>query len=356
MERPPPRIVRRLVLAPLAIALCVALLAVAPLLLIAAAVADLFLPGSWRTTRLTAGLIVYLGIEIVGLLALFGLWVASGFGIWLKSRPIQDAHYALMRWLLETAFGAGAAFCRLRIEIVDRPEPKPGPVLVFSRHAGPGNSMMLVGTLMSAYRRHPRIVMLEKLQWDPLFDTLLNRVPNRFISHDPKRRHAYLSVIEELARGMGDRDAFILFPEGKDFTPRLRHKAISRLREGGHHREAEKAEQLRYVLPPRHNGVISAIRGAPDADIVFVAHTVLEDIGSFRELWDAVPLERPIEGRYWRFPASEAPSDGQELIDWLYGWWQRIDDWIAERRAAAESPMERAAREELEEEQAAERS
>ena len=46
----------------------------------------------------------------------------------------------------------------------------------------------LIGTLIVGYRRRPRIVMLNKLQWEPLYDVMLNRVPNRFIKHDPRSR------------------------------------------------------------------------------------------------------------------------------------------------------------------------
>jgi hypothetical protein len=68
--------------------------------------------------------------------------------------------------------------------------------------------------------------------------------------------------------------------------------------------------------------------------VVFVAHTVLEDIGSIGDLWQRIPLREPIDSRYWRVPPSEVPKAEQELIDWLYEWWKRIDDWINEHVAA----------------------
>src|ERR1041385_7810624 len=109
----------------------------------------------------------------------------------------------------------------MKIWIEARPEPRPGPILVFSRHAGPGNSLMLVGTLMIGYHRRPRVVMLAKLQWEPLFAAMGNRSPNRFIRHDRNRRDLQITAISDLAKRMGDRDAFVLFPEGHDFTPKL---------------------------------------------------------------------------------------------------------------------------------------
>jgi 1-acyl-sn-glycerol-3-phosphate acyltransferase len=325
----PPRIIRRLVVVPLVFVLCLALIVLSPVLLLLAGVADLFFSGSWRTVRVVAFVVLYLALEVVGLLVLLGLWVAGGFGLRSRSSRYRDIHYRFMGRWLRTMNAAAARLFRLRIQIEDRPEPRPGSVLVFSRHAGPGNSLMLIGTLMIAYRRRPRIVMLAKLQWEPLFDIMGNRLPNRFIRHDAKSSDRYVAAIGELARAMGDQDALVLFPEGHDFTHRLRLRAIAHLRKKGFHQHAEKAEGMRNVLPPRHRGPRAAIHGAPKADIVFVAHTALEDIGSFVELWRRIPLDEPIDSRYWRVPPTEVPSDEQELIDWLYGWWQRIDDWIA---------------------------
>ena len=335
----PPKLVRRLVLAPLVFVLSLAFLALAPALFLAAVLTDLILSRRrWQTVRVVAFAEWYLVVEVAGLLGLFGLWVGSGFGLFLRSDGMQRAHYALLRWLLAAANGAARRLFRLKIWIEDRPEPTPGQILVFSRHAGPGNSLMLVGTLMIGYRRDPRIVMLAKLQWEPLFDAILNRLPNRFIQHDAANRQRYLDMIGELASGLGDADAFVLFPEGHDFTYVKRLRAIAHLRRKGHIEQAIKAERLERVLPPKHGGVMAAITAAPQADVVFVAHTVLEDIGTFRDLWRRVPFDAPILARYWRIAPEDVPRDRDRLIDWLFEWWERIDTWIDERRSAVPVP------------------
>jgi hypothetical protein len=335
LDRLPPRIIRRLILAPLAFVLSLALIAASPALLLVAAIADLFLPGSWRTVRLTAFAVSYLALELAGLVVMFVLWIASGFGIRMRSESMQDAHYGFMRWWLRQTNHAVRRLFRLSIFIEDPPGPRPGPILVFSRHAGPGNSLLLIGTLLVGFRRHPRIVMLAKLQWEPLYDTMLNRLPNRFIRHDPSRRDLYTTAIGGLAAGLGQMDAFVLFPEGKDFTPRVRMRAIEYLRGKGYDRSAVRAEAMEHVLPPRHNGVIAAIDAAPEADIVLVAHSVLEDIGSFKDLRARIPLDQPVHARYWRIPPAEVPHDRDAVIEWLYQWWERIDHWIEDREKAA---------------------
>lgn len=332
MDRLPPKWVRRLVIAPLVFALCVILIALSPMFLLGAAIVDLFAPGNWRTVRMVAFGTFYLVMEVVGLIVMLGLWIRFGFGMRLRSAQAKDAHFRFMALWHGLMYKAVKKLFGLRINIEERPEPQPGPVLVFSRHAGPGNSLLLIGTMMLAYNRKPRIVMLAKLQWDPLFDTMGNRLPNRFIKHDKKNADHYVAAIGELAEGLGDQDAFVLFPEGKDFTQRLRLRAIDYLREKGFDRHADRAMAMLNVLPPRHRGPAAAIASAPQADVVFVAHSVLEEIGSFKELWRRVPLTDPIDGRYWRIPPSEVPETEKDLIEWLYAWWERIDEWIDEHK------------------------
>jgi hypothetical protein len=339
MNRLPPKWVRRLVVAPLMFALALALLAVSPALLLLAFLFDLVVArGEWPTVRLVAFGVVYLVYEVIGLVAMVMLWVASGFGTGLSSPRMQDVHFAFMRWWLKGIYAAAVACFRLKIYIEDRPTPRPGPILVFSRHAGPGNSLMLVGTLMIAYRRRPRVVMLAKLQWEPLFDVMGNRLPNRFIQHDPSRRDYFVRAIADLATGLGDQDAYILFPEGHDFTPRLRLRVIAHLLKRGHEEHARRAEGMQHMLPPKPGGVTAAIGAAPDADVVFVAHTVLEDVGSFGSLWSRIPLDGPIFSRYWRIPANEVPRGSEELTDWLYGWWGQIDEWVRLRLESQRAP------------------
>jgi hypothetical protein len=331
VNRVPPTVLRRLVLAPLVVVSCLAVLAVSPMLLLAGALMALIFDRRARALRITAFFVVYLFFEIVSIVAMFGLWLGSGAGLRMRSPRIQAAHFAYMRWWLERIQTSARRLFRLSIEIDDPPARKPGPVLVFSRHAGPGNSLLLLATLMIGYERFPRIVMLAKIQWDPFFDMIGNRLPNRFISHNPSERDRSLEAIAELAGGTRGQGAFVLFPEGRDFTSKLRVRAIAHLRKRGYDKLADRAERMRRVLPPRHGGVMAAVNAAPDADVVFVAHTVLEHLGPFRELWRRIPFERPVSAKYWRIPADDVPREKDALIEWLYEWWDRIDQWINDK-------------------------
>src|SRR6266568_5072926 len=96
----PPKIVRRLILGPLALALSVAFVGLAPVLFLGAAITDLALSRRrWQTVRVAAFAEAYLLVEIAGLVALFVLWIASGFGLTMKSERMRRAHYGLLRGL-----------------------------------------------------------------------------------------------------------------------------------------------------------------------------------------------------------------------------------------------------------------
>ena len=326
MKQPPPTIVRRLVVAPIVLIVCVLLTLASPLLLLATVIVDVVWRGGLGLTRLAVFGVVYVAAEAAMIVALFVLWVASGFG----AARLQAAHYALVRGWLRVISAAARSLLGLRIEILDPPVPRPGPLLVFGRHAGSGNSLMMIRTLMLQFHRQPRVVMLAFLQWDPVIDVVAHRLPSLFIEHDPERSDHFVEAIGSLARGMGETDALVLYPEGHDFTERLRLRVIASLRRRGHHRAAERAESWEFVLPPRHKGPLAAIQAAPEADVVLVAHTALEELGSFRRLHTRLPLQGPIRACYWRVPSAEVPHDQDALIAWLYGWWQTIDDWIDE--------------------------
>lgn len=79
----PPRLVRRLILAPLAVVIAVAVAALFPLLALLAGVFGLVgraRPGRMRGLRLLFFALVWFTAETVTLFVCLGLWMASGFG------------------------------------------------------------------------------------------------------------------------------------------------------------------------------------------------------------------------------------------------------------------------------------
>ena len=73
-----------------------------------------------------------------------------------------------------------------------------------SRHAGPGDSMLLVDALANGYLRRPRIVLKDFLQWDPAVDVILNRLPTSFVPHREEHGDPVVEAIAELGADHGD--------------------------------------------------------------------------------------------------------------------------------------------------------
>ncbi len=328
------RLLRRVVLAPLVVLLTVLLWVTLPLWLIAAAALSPVLPGRWRALRLLWVAILYLTCEALLLVVMFGLWLASGFGWRLRTPYFEGIHYDLVQGVTWVFFRESRRVLRLRIT-TDGPAPDahPGiPLLVCCRHAGPGDSFTLIYALMHWYSREPRVVLKDTLAWDPAIDVLLGRIPARFISTNPGPGEDFESHIAALASGLDENDAFVIFPEGGNFTPERRQRAIDRLHRLGMERMARRAEKMTNVLAPRPGGFLAALDAAPDADVVLVAHTGLDHLRTVADVWRELPMDKQLIMRWWQVPRAEIPEGREARIDWLYAWWERIDTWVEENR------------------------
>jgi 1-acyl-sn-glycerol-3-phosphate acyltransferase len=325
---------RRLVLAPAAVALTVFLWLTLPgWLLVTAALAPL-LPGRWRALRVLWLALVYLTFESLLLLVLLGLWLASGFGWRIRSPYFAGIHYDLVQGTLIVFFREARRVLALRIR-TDGPTPSQHPdrpVLVLCRHAGPGDSFTLMYALLHWYGREPRVVLKNTLAWDPAIDVILRRIPARFISPNPAAGQDVESQISALARGLDSNDAFVIFPEGGNFTPARRDKAINRLRRLGLERMAQRAENMTNVLAPRPGGVLAALDAAPEADVLMVAHTGVDHMLTVGDVWRELPMDKQIVMRWWEVPRSDIPVSREERIEWLFAWWERVDAWVEQNR------------------------
>ncbi len=327
-------VLRRLVIAPLVIALAALMWVTLPVWLIGAAVLSPILPGRLRPLRVIWVAFVYLTCEALLLAVMLGLWVASGFGWKIRSPYFEGIHYDLVQGTMWVFFHAARRVLRLRIE-TEGPTPAahPGrPILVCCRHAGVGDSFVLIHTLMAWYQREPRVVLKDTLAWDPAIDVVLRRIPATFISPNPSAGVDLDAQIADLAAGLDENDAFVIFPEGGNFTPKRRQKSIDRLRRLGMERMAQRAERMIHVLAPRPGGFLAALDSAPAADVVLVAHTGLDHLVSVADVWRELPMDKQIVMRWWQVPRDEIPTGREERIDWLFGWWEQIDEWIEQNR------------------------
>ena len=136
-------------------------LVLSPVLLLAAAVAAA-LARERKPLVLARVLLAYLLRELLTLVACGALWLCSGAGTLMGTPTFQRWHWQLLRWIVHGV--TDPAVRALDITVVedassqaDRALSDGGPLVLFSRHAGPGDTMVLVDQLLSRFDRRPSV-------------------------------------------------------------------------------------------------------------------------------------------------------------------------------------------------------
>ena len=200
--------------------------------------------------------------------------------------------------------------------------------------------MMLMDALCNMFDRRPQIVLKEFLQWDPAIDVMLNRLPSIFVPVDKTGGGLVGEAIESIAASMGADDAFVIFPEGANYTRKRFVRSIEKLKEIGRPDLAERAAELENTLPPRSTGVKLALANAPvPHDVFFVGHAGLETFVSWGDIWRGMPMDTEVAVKIWHYPYEAIPSvESQE--EWLYDVWAEIDAWIGLRMSDTGEPFD----------------
>ena len=115
----PPRLVRRIVLAPLLVVIALGLVLLSPLLAVAFGIVGLSRSRRLRALRVLYFAVIWLLGETAALVMCLGLWIASGFGGRLRSEQYQVRHYAIMRWFLDLLFRSAERVFGLRVEVTE---------------------------------------------------------------------------------------------------------------------------------------------------------------------------------------------------------------------------------------------
>ena len=241
--------------------------------------------------------------------------------------------------LLARLFGEGFRQAGLRVTVDGEcpPVPPGRPVILVARHAGVLNGLVLLYVACCLLGRSPKGVCKRVMVAVPGLGALLRPLLVPFRA-DPAGRAFALRTLMRLAAGLGPGEALCLYPEGTGLTARRRAAALAVLAHGKHgahpkHGAADYA-RLRHLLPPQAAGAAAVLAGAPDADVIVIGHTGLEDL-----LGPFIPIGYPLRDngelrfKFWRIPAEQVPRRRVEVEPWLLDWWQRLDEWIAGTRA-----------------------
>nr|WP_225952457.1 lysophospholipid acyltransferase family protein [Mycobacterium sp. OAS707] len=275
-----------------------------------------------------AGLIARstLPVRTLGVLMAYALLELRA--LWQLLRGGQDCD-RFVRDVLDRAHTVGRRTLDLDVQLDDAsptPEqiPRDEPLIVLSRHCGPGDTLLVAWLLNIYYGLRLRIVLKALLRCEPVLDLVGDMGCLCFLRH---RGNKARKQIRDLAGSMVGGQALLLFPEGGNFTWARWREAIVRLRSTGRMREARRAWRQTHTLPPRTGGTAAALSGAPHANVLVLTHTGFSPDGRARVWWQ-LPMNRRLLVRTVLVPSDELPPPDQ-LAPWLEQTWSRVDAWVA---------------------------
>ncbi|MDF3044709.1 MAG: hypothetical protein K0R30_937 [Ornithinibacter sp.] len=286
-----------------------------------------------RLFRATCLAVVLMWVDIRMLVGCWALWARSPDH---SSPTWREDHERLFSSTLDSLMYYARRWVGLEVRLADRMHfgTDAEPLLALARHAGPADSLAIAWLLSRTAGRLPRIVLAEALRWDPGVDTILTRLQSFFVPSSTGAGQDRIGGITRMAASMQASDVFLIFPEGRNWTPTRRAGVIRRLRERGEHARARRAEELRNVLPPISRGAWAARTARPEADVMVLAHAGFGRLSTARQVFDALPFhDRPFRVKTWTYAADTVPLEQVAFAEWLDARWVEVDAWVEENAA-----------------------
>ncbi|MBK9036150.1 MAG: lysophospholipid acyltransferase family protein [Myxococcales bacterium] len=266
-----------------------------------------------------------------GMWLLLSVWLASGFGLaWRRqNRLLLRAEAYWSDWNARVM----AAIYGITYDVEGTEVLRDGPSLLLMRHASTNDTILPIGLATHGHGVRLRIVLKAELLWAPIVDGIGHRVPTAFIrrsSGDPARE---LEAVRAITPELHAREAIMIFPEGTRFSPERRAQIIAKLRTKDPAAAAE-AEALTHVLPFRTGGTMALMEGAPDAALVFCAHTGYERSARLDDFVAGGLYRCTVKVKMWRVAAADVPTEPEARAAFLRAEWRKVNAWVAQHQVA----------------------
>lgn len=284
--------------------------------------------------RLVTFALFYAWAELAGLCLLGGVWVVSRFEREPAASLVARTYDVQLRWA-SALFVFARSLLSLGFEVEGDDAVEPGPVILLLNHASLLDTLLPTIFVTGAHGMRLRFVLKDELLVSPCLDVAGLRLPNVFVDRSSTQTARELERIRALSDGLGPREGAILYPEGTRMTPSKRERALARLaaEDPALHAEARKLERL---MPPRFGGTGALLDGAPEADVLFLAHRGLEGFAHFEDFLAGSLVGSTIRLRFTRVPRHEVPTDREGRARWLLHEWQRLDAFVSEGRGGSD--------------------
>ena len=288
---------------------------------------DLTRGGSWIATRTLVFVFWYLACEIAGVLSALIVRIA-GAASPHEARNLERNH-ALARSWLEVVGRLSLATFGVRVRLDDdAPTFGDRPLVVISRRVSRCDALLAAMVVSAPLGIHWHHILGRELRWRPFVDIVGGRLPNVFVRRESSLGARDLARIAAVARSLGPGDAILVHAERERFSAARKARAVSRLREQGRDRAAREATWLRHLMPPRTDILDAILEAAPDADVVFLAHTGLEATTSFVRVLRGGLAGKTIHARRKVVSWLDVPQGREARHAWIMKRWREMDEYI----------------------------
>lgn len=324
---------RRLVSVPGFVSAWIVWIGLLPIALPLLALIDLAHRRGGVTTRAAAFVAVFLSCEVAGIAASAALWMWRQ-AIGMDQSRWTGLHFRLEAWWGSTLFRALAWIFDLRLQVEGEADLGRGPYLLLIRHTSSADTLLASALVSAPLGMRLRYVLKRELLWDPCIDIVGNRLPNVFVDRDSDDSASEIERIRTLAADLGPSDGLAIYPEGTRYSEHKRQRVLERFERSGNVRMLEYARSLDAVLPPRPGGTLGLLEAAPEADVVFCAHTGFDRVASLSRIWSGALVRSTIRVRFVRIAREGVPEGRDARVAWLLAEWRKVDAWVARWRAS----------------------